>query len=79
MIKQGVIVDATVIESRSSRPRGGDVTVTDPEAGWDKKQGTFHHGYKRHACVDTDHVLIQGVEVTFTDVHESLSLWRTPA
>lgn len=41
MIKQGVIVDATVIESRSSRPRGGGVSETDPEAGWTKEAGNL--------------------------------------
>lgn len=66
------IVDATVISSKSSRPTGGEVSKTDPEAGWTKKAGTYHHGYKMHTCVDEEHGLVQGLEVTSADVHDSL-------
>lgn len=71
-MKGGAIVDATVISSKSSRPKGGTVTKTDPEAGWTKKAGTYHHGYKMHTCVDEEHGLVQGLEVTSADVHDSL-------
>lgn len=71
-MKGGAIVDATVISSKSSRPKGGEVSKTDPEAGWTKKAGTYHHGYKMHACVDEEHGLVQGLEVTSADVHDSL-------
>lgn len=71
-MKGGAIVDATVISSKSSRPRGGEVSKTDPEAGWTKKAGTYHHGYKMHTCVDEEHGLVQSLEVTSADVHDSL-------
>jgi IS5 family transposase len=71
-MKGGAIVDATVISSKSAVPTGGEVSKTDPEAGWTKKAGRYHHGYKMHACVDEEHGLVQGVEVTSADVHDSL-------
>jgi IS5 family transposase len=71
-MKGGAIVDATVIASKSSRPKGGEVSKTDPEAGWTKKAGSYHHGYKMHTCVDEEHGLVQGLEVTSADVHDSL-------
>lgn len=71
-MKGGAIVDATVISSKSSRPKGGEVSETDPEAGWTKKGGQYHHGYKMHTCVDDEHGLIQSLEVTSADVHDSL-------
>jgi transposase, IS5 family len=71
-MKGGAIVDATVITSRSKTPKGGTVSPTDPEAGWTKKQGNYHHGYKMHACVDAKHGLVHGLMVTSADVHDSL-------
>ena len=71
-MKGGALVDATVISSKSARPTGGEVSETDPEAGWTKKAGTYHHGYKMHTCVDEEHGLVQSLEVTSADVHDSL-------
>jgi len=71
-MKGGAIVDATIITSKSAQPKGGEVSPTDPDAGWTKKQERYHHGYKMHACVDAKHGLIQGLMVTSADVHDSL-------
>lgn len=68
----GAIVDATVITSRSKTPKGGTVSLTDPEAGWTKKQGNYHHGYKMHACVDAEYGLVHGLMVTSADIHDSM-------
>ena len=71
-LKKGVIVDATLIESRSARPKGGEVSGTDPEAGWTKKRGQYVHGYKVHASVDAENGLIQSTVITSADIHDSL-------
>jgi IS5 family transposase len=71
-MKGGAIVDATIISSRAKQPQGGEVSRTDPEAGWTKKRGEYHHGYKMHACVDAEHGLVHGLSVTSADVHDSL-------
>ena len=72
--KTGVILDATVVASRAKRPQGGQVSQRDPEAGWTKKNGVYHHGYKMHTCVDKTHQLIQGVVLSSADVHDGLAL-----
>ena len=71
-MKGGAIVDTTVISSESSRPTGCEVSETDPEASWTKKAGTYHHVYKMRTCVNKEHGLVQSLEVTSADVHDSL-------
>lgn len=68
-LKSGAIVDATVIQSAVKNPRGGEVNPLDPEAGWTKKGGHFHHGYKAHVSCDTQG-LIKEVRVTGANVHD---------
>lgn len=68
-LKSGAIVDATVIQSAVKSPCGGTVNELDPEAGWTKKGGQFHHGYKAHVSCDTQG-LIKDVKVTGADVHD---------
>ena len=69
---KGAILDASIIQSRSARPNGGGISETDPDAGWTKKRGTYHHGYKLHIAGDDTHGLLQGLEVTSADIHDSL-------
>jgi len=72
--KTGVIVDATVVNSRAKRPLGGQVSARDPQAGWTKKNGSYHFGYKMHTCVDKKYQLIQGIVMTGADVHDGLAM-----
>lgn len=69
-LKTGVIIDATVIQSAAKDPCGGTVSTTDPQAGWTKKGGRYHHGYKAHVSCDTQG-LIKDVRVTGAEVHDS--------
>tara|TARA_R110002095_G_scaffold191831_2_gene169525 strand:- start:140 stop:529 length:390 start_codon:yes stop_codon:yes gene_type:complete len=68
-LKSGAIVDATVIQSALKNPCGGTVNPLDPEAGWTKKGGQFHHGYKAHVSCDTQG-LIKDVRVTGAEVYD---------
>lgn len=68
-LKSGAIVDATVIQSAVKNPCGGEVNELDPDAGWTKKGGQFHHGYKAHVSCDTQG-LIKDVIVTGANVHD---------
>lgn len=68
-LKSGAIVDATVIQSAVKDPCGGEVNALDPDAGWTKKGGQFHHGYKAHVSCDTQG-LIKDVMVTGANVHD---------
>lgn len=69
-LKTGAIVDASVIESAVKTPCGGDVNEHDPDAGWTKKGGRYHHGYKAHVSCD-EQGLVRDILVTGADVHDS--------
>ena len=43
----------------------------DTDAGWMKKDGQNHYGYKNHIDVDVKHKLIRSYEVTPASVHDS--------
>lgn len=73
ILKQGTLVDATVIESAASRPSGGQVSNVDPEAGWTKKNSEYHHGYKAHIGVDEGSEIIRKAKITSADIHDSLA------
>jgi IS5 family transposase len=70
-LRKGTLVDATIIKSNSKNPTGGEVSERDPEAGWTKKTGQYHHGYKAHVGMDKDSGLINKVIVTSADIHDS--------
>jgi len=75
MVKSGTLVDATIIEARAKPPgpKEGEVSDVDPDAGFTKKRGRSHFGYKLHTGVDEGSGLIRSVETTSADVHDSLA------
>lgn len=68
---RGAILDATILRSSAKDPKGGEVSETDPEAGWTKKNGDYIHGYKAHTAVDDKEGLVQAIVTTSADVHDS--------
>lgn len=55
LVREGTIVDATIIESPRGRPRPDGVpgaSTRDPEASFTRKHGRTHHGYKGHTATD---------------------------
>jgi len=53
LVKQGTLVDATVIEAAPRKPSQNEdgsagKSPVDPEADWTKKGGKYHFGYKAH-------------------------------
>lgn len=75
-LRRGTLVDATIIQSSSKPPKGGEVSDRDPQAGWTKKGGKFHHGYKGHVSMDQDSSLINRVKLTSADIHDSLATYE---
>jgi IS5 family transposase len=78
VVKQGTLVDATLIEAAARRPQPaeGEVSSVDPQASLVRRRDgrrTFF-GYKAHVAVDEGSGLIRAVEVTGADVHDSLVL-----
>lgn len=79
MLKQGTLVDATLIEADVKRPKGGEVSEKDPEAGWGCKKGAYTYGYKGHVGVDEGSGLIRKAVLTSADCHDSLGFYECVA
>lgn len=62
LLKKGSIVDASIIESKSK---------DDPDAGWARRKDTATYGYKIHASVDKERGLIQNLDMTAANVHDT--------
>lgn len=52
LVRQGTMVDATIIEAPRGRPRPDGTTTRDRDASFTSKHGVPHHGYKGHIAVD---------------------------
>lgn len=52
LVKEGTMVDATIIEAPRGRPRPDGTTTRDQDASFTKKHGVPHHGYKGHIAAD---------------------------
>lgn len=74
MLKQGAMLDATLIEAASSRPpRGQEATAKDPDAAFVKRQGKpgSTYGYKAHVGVDQGSGLVRAVITTPANVNDT--------
>jgi len=52
LLKEGTLVDATIIEQSRGRKRDDDTTTRDPDASYTRKHGKTYHGYKGHIAMD---------------------------
>lgn len=52
LVKEGTMVDATIIEAPRGRPRPDGTTTRDQDASFTAKHGVPHHGYKGHIACD---------------------------
>ena len=71
LVKQGTLVDASLIEALSRPPRKDETTPKDPDADWTVKRGQPTYGYKLHVGVDQISGLIRKAEMTPASVHDS--------
>jgi IS5 family transposase len=73
-VKQGTLIDATVVEADARRPpeSEGEISPADPDAGFTKKNGESYFGYKMHVGVDEGSTLIREVEGTTADINDCL-------
>lgn len=73
IVRKGTLIDATLIEASVKPPRGnaGEVSERDPEAGWTRKNGKSHFGYKAHVAVDEGSEIIRTALLTSADLHDS--------
>lgn len=70
MVKQGTMVDATLVESAASRPTPGKTSDHDPDATWAKKREKTCFGYKAHIGADQGSELIRQADLTPSKVHD---------
>lgn len=74
ILKQGTMLDATLIEAATSRPRGGkEAKAVDPDARFVKHQGKpgATYGYKAHVGVDQGSGLVRSVITTPANVNDT--------
>lgn len=74
MVKQGTLIDATLVQAAAAEPpkqKGGGVSEVDPDARW-MKHGRDHawFGYKLHMAVDQGSHLIRKAVLTPANVQE---------
>lgn len=73
-VKQGTLIDASLISSAARRPRmdEGKVSQTDPDArfGANNERGRFSFGYKAHIAVDAGSMTINTFRLTPANVQE---------
>lgn len=74
MVKQGTLIDATLVQAAAAEPprqKGGGVSETDPDAAWMKhSRGGAWFGYKLHMAVDHGSQLIRRAILTPANVPE---------
>ncbi len=74
LVKQGTLVDATVVEAQVRRPRGGDTgagSPRDPDAAWARRGRQARFGYKVHLGVDAQSELVRRAQLTSANVNET--------
>jgi IS5 family transposase len=87
VLKQGTLIDASLIPAAVNRPPKPDddgardahgkpasklvKSEQDPDAGWTKKDGSYHFGYKLHAAMDQTSRIVRRLIVTPASVNES--------
>lgn len=74
MVRQGTLIDATLVTSAARRPRmdEGKISPTDKEArfGATNERGRFTFGYKMHVAVDAGSGLVRDMKVTPANVQD---------
>lgn len=77
MLKQGTLLDATLVKSQAHHPQGGGPgkaarSEVDRDANWTRQGGDYHFGYKAHLAVDQHSNLVRKAVLTPAKVNESL-------
>lgn len=76
VLKQGTMLDATLLETAAASPpgKGGGAEATDPDAAFTRRSGKpgFTYGYKAHVGVDRGSGIIRAVRVTPANVNDTV-------
>ena len=74
LVKQGTLVDATLVDAQVRRPKGGATgagSPRDPDAAWARRGRQARFGYKVHLGVDAQSELVRRAELTPANVNET--------
>jgi IS5 family transposase len=75
VLKQGTLMDATIVEAQAAKPSleagTGAKSTVDPDADWTRKGGKSYFGYKAHVAVDQGSGLIRHCILTPAKTSES--------
>ena len=67
ILKTCTLVDATLVQAARRAP-GQDPNPGDGDAGYTRRKGQIHYGYKAHVAVDESHTLIRQASLTAANV-----------
>lgn len=67
ILKTCTLVDATLVQAARRAP-GQDTNPGDGDAGYTRRAGQIHYGYKAHVAVDQQHTLIRQASLTAANV-----------
>jgi len=70
LVREGTMVDATIIEQSTGSKNDNGENTRDQDASFTKKHGKAHHGYKAHIACDMSGVITE-YKVTTAKVHDS--------
>ncbi|MBL4697578.1 MAG: IS5 family transposase, partial [Phycisphaerales bacterium] len=70
LVREGTMVDATIIEQSTGSKNDGGENTRDQDASFTKKHGKTHHGYKAHIACDLSGV-VTDYKVATAKVHDS--------
>jgi IS5 family transposase len=72
LVREGTLLDATVVEAQVRRPRGRDADAPkDPDAAWTRRGAHARYGYKVHVGVDAGSELVRRAVLTPANVNET--------
>ena len=74
LVKQGTLLDATLVAAQVRRPKGGATGAGSPrdlDAAWARRGPQARFGYKLHLGVDADSELIRRAVLTPANVNET--------
>jgi IS5 family transposase len=74
VVRQGTLIDATLVAAAVAppRPSEGTVSTADPDAGWAKRKNGTLFGYKAHLAVDQGSELVRAAILTGAEMHDSV-------
>jgi IS5 family transposase len=73
LVKEGTLVDATIVEQSRGRKRADGTNTRDTDASFTRKHGRTYHGYKGHIAVDQSGIVTDW-RFTTAKVHDGVYL-----